>query len=347
MGYEGALTGHANGLLSGWCVDTDNPGRPVFLDICWGDQFLRKVRADRPNPAVERAYGSRGSTFYFEVHESFLELLPQGDLLQVLTPSGQPLLPAETLEPQPFGNATDGGAELRSRLDAGCFMDKWGALKLPFRAMPAETRGFHASAMDRTARYFRDRHGITLFPHYGSLLGYARSKSFLPHDDDTDMSFIIEDGDLFRVAQRFLDLAEACHDDGLMIRVVGAGQYSVYLPDNGGIGTEVFCSWHVPDTGHFSTYFGVHGQIDGRIDFFADRMEGAELAVPDRFRDIMALTYGPDWLIPDPNFSWSGQVGALRAVMQELRDAAGVRVEDLARKGLTRGQPEPVAGLVV
>jgi hypothetical protein len=336
MTYRGGVNTNAAGHLAGWCVNLDDPTATVHVQVYWGDRLLKRVETYGLHEPSIRDYGNPNAAFYFSFHGDVISRLPAGTQLRVTAPDGTDLPLNKAGRFAPTGTAVDDGAELNDMLNRGYVVDKWGALKLPFRAMDAVTRSSHASALGRATTYFREKLGLTLFPHYGTLLGHARSGTFLPHDDDTDTSFVIESSDIAFVSNSFLDIAQSIHDDGLMVRMVSVGQFAMYFPDNQKIGTDVFCSWHNPETSEFATYFGVHGVIEKSLEFSEKTLEGVSINVPDACKEILALTYGKNWIEPDPSFSWNRRISELEPVMNPLREAAKDRYAKLESLVLTR-----------
>jgi hypothetical protein len=330
MNVKGALLRHGPRDLTGWCVDLDAPETPVALDLYWGDMRLRTIRTEHPHPGMRTRFGAPNAAFAFSVRDGLGDLLPAGTLLDLRLPDGTPLRPSRPDAVVPFGKAGDGGAALRARLAAGYIVDKWGSLKLPFRAKSAEDRAMYAAGMADVTAYFAERFGLTLFPHYGTLLGYARARAFIEHDDDTDLSYVVQYDSLEAVADHFFGLAEALIRDGHGVHVTAAGQMNVSLAGRAHRGPDVFTSWQ-PGDGSFWTYFGVSGPLADPLSFFEDRFEGATVQIPHQYERILALTYGPGWRHPDPNFNWAARPAGLKETMNRFRMLGESRVEAMLR----------------
>jgi hypothetical protein len=304
VAYQGLIEVHHSKSLSGWCFNEGNRTEPCRLGIYCDDQLLRTVLADAPRDDIMRGHKAYKSGFSLPITPSLSSLLPANTILKVKAPDGTelPLYKPEKIEL--VGTTDDEGSMLRAKLSAGYFVDKWGSVKLSFKGMPAAHRALYAQGMVDLTEYFSERFGITLFPHYGTLLGYARAKSFLPHDDDTDMSFVIHASYIEEVAETFLRLADEIIADGHFVGITATGQMHVRMKDKKHIGSDIFASW-LSARGDFRTYFGVGGKLaKPDITFFRDRIEGVELNIPRNYEELLSFAYGPNWQTPDPSFQW-------------------------------------------
>ncbi|WP_230532182.1 LicD family protein [Microvirga roseola] len=203
---------NSQGVISG-VLSYDSPD-DCFVDIFSADLFLRRIPAQHSLHDISDDPKVKG--FWFGLHSSVVGMLPQGTILEARSTDGEtiPCSPAARVET--IGVATDGGAALRAALEAGCFIDKWGALKAPFIAEP-EKRKRYAQHMGGIANYFYERHSVVAFPHYGTLLGCIREGKFIDHDDDVDLSIAIYDKDLDIVVDKFFKLMYDACADGLNV----------------------------------------------------------------------------------------------------------------------------------
>lgn len=318
MPFIGFIEMHNSGMFGGWCIDKDEPEKPVSLEIYCGDVKIRTIRSENYRPDIEKRFKSPRSGFNLPIQESLRNILPKGTILTAKAPDGTVLEPVSKGNIQPIGNSDD-EAKLTETLSRGLIVDKWGCVKTPFRAMSLEDRKKHAEGMAELTTLFNQRFGISLFIHYGTLLGYAREKSFIPHDDDTDLSFVIKADYIEQVADRFYDIANALKEDGHFVRVDGTGQMHVQLKGSSNKGSDIFASWHQAD-GVFNTYFGVSGVIYDQFTTFKDTFEGVEVNIPTNYERLLHCTYGPKWKTPDPTFQWYtpqhivDKMSALRAI---------------------------------
>lgn len=318
MAYVGIVEIHHDGAVAGWCYNEDFPDSPVTVSLFCGDVLLRNIRAERFRQDVGQLKGVFRAGFWQSLETGLVRKIPAGTMLRLVAPNGEDLAFASYGNCKPIGEALDSGQSLSECFQKGYIVDKWGAFSLPFKAMSNDLRQAYAKSLGAAATYFRDRFGITLFAHYGTLLGYARGKKFIPHDDDTDCSYVMNAESLDEVADRFFELVHAIRADGHKCVPVCAGQMHVCI-DGETVVTDIFSSWHQSNR-VFNTYFGVSGLINEPLTFFEDQMEGVSMNIPHQYEKILALTYGPSWSIPDPSFQWNvskeveDQMKALKAL---------------------------------
>lgn len=315
MRYSGRINHQAENGIRGKCSDAENPGAPVSVSIRWEDRTLRNIE-------------SNGGSFSYFLDRNVSALFPTGTFLDVVFPDGSKLDRDGSVSP--IGSAEDGGDQLRRKLDSGFIFDKWGSLKQPFSAKTPGQRARYAKGMADFTDYFEGKFGRTLFPHYGSLLGYARSKTFIPHDDDTDMSFISTAPTVQKAVDEYFDVIEAIKGDGHSVWVVDGGQANATMKLPNHTGTDLFLTWIQPD-GTLFTYFGVLGKLDEEMRFFKDQMEGVTLNIPICFESLLEMTYGPTWRVPDPSFRWT-EPAALKNYLAAFRNAGEKRKAQLNGK---------------
>lgn len=318
---EQSLEGSISGVLSKTTADER------FIDIFADDLFLRRVPAHLMRDDIATDSNARG--FRFQLDRYVMAMLPPGTILKARDTVGYSLAHSHTARIEPFGSASDGGAALRALLLQGSVIDKWGALKTPFAAQP-ENRRRYAKAMRLVTDYFAERHGVVAFPHYGTLLGHIREQKFIDHDDDVDLSIAIYDISLDRIIDRFFTLIHDTCADGHNVNVVNAGHFAISHKDLPLIPIDIFLSWGT-DPLSFNTCFGVSGRLQYSLAFIAAELEDQKIRVPIQSEEILAMTYGPSWKLPDPTFIWQPS-SEVNRVMQEMYDRASDRLKVLLEK---------------
>lgn len=303
MGYTGEISVHKDDLLAGWCFDTLNPSEHDSVAVYFEEIFIKSVKTNLKNHYVEGEYGKNFGGYWLPLDCKFTELLPVGTRLRVETSNGQVLDNYRSEGFSAIGKSRDDGRRLRGLIKKGYRLDKWGALKIPFSAQSKQQKANFADSMSASAEYFRDRFNLTLFPHYGSLLGYARGKSFLQHDDDVDMSYVIFRDDLKSVSDHFYKLVALILLDGHDCHVVNTGQMHFRLKGQKET-VDIFTSWQNKDR-CLNTFFGVSGFLSQRISFFTDELQDKKMKIPKQYKEILALIYGKRWNIPDPSFQFN------------------------------------------
>lgn len=305
MKFTGIVEVHNNNQVSGWCYNTEDRLNSTKVSIYAADILLRTINCSTHREDILRGHNAPSSGFLLHLSKELQKLIPKNTILSVRDVNGCELKHYKPENTSTIGESEDSGEELRQLFAKGYHIDKWGQIKLTFSAMSDTHRYKYAKGIKEISEYFRQRFGLQLFPHYGTLLGYARDKCFLPHDDDTDTSIILMEHNLEDVAERFFDIANTIIQDGHFLDITSTGQMHIKLRGHHHIGCDVFASWFNSD-GHFRSFFGVGGakKLYG-MTFFRDTLEGVEIDIPHNYEEILELAYGPNWRIPDTNFQWS------------------------------------------
>lgn len=270
---------------------------PVTLGLYWDDVLLRRGYTNRIREDIKRGYQADKAGFQFPLRESLTNLLPEGTTLRVDTLE-EPRSLEFLREPEPVGRAVDGGEALRAKLAAGCHIDHWGALKMPFGESESRRRRY-SDGIKRVEEEFRVRYGKVVFPFFGTLLGYAREGRFLAHDDDVDTAYLSRGNTLEEVAAEFWMIAEDLRERGHYAGTVATGQMHVRLRDSTLPGVDVFSAWLTPDGSFYCPPY-VGGRQVGLMAFKEIELEGNTFVAPEDHERFLEMAYGPGWRTPDP-----------------------------------------------
>lgn len=223
--------------------------------------------------------------------------LPLAFSIRVFDSSGY-ILPATKGYKRTIGSSREFGFNLWKSLISGHVIDKWGNLNLPFAASERKKNAC-AFAMMKLTKLFEEKFNLKLFIHYGTLLGYKRSGSFLPHDDDVDLSFFVE-GSSHHAAEIFYEIVRGLQENSVVVDIVETGQMKVFI-DEIEYGTDIFLSWGYPG-GTFNSYFCVSHPIHEQLIFEKVLLEGYDVYIPSFSESLLRIIYGESWQIPDKNF---------------------------------------------
>jgi hypothetical protein len=306
--YSGYIERHSNQHgLSGWCVYEDpalrTTDKPVDILVYAGDILLRKISTVGYRDGILNSHGVSRSGFALALTPEVLACIPEGTMLSLRDREGNELALQLGKQVAPLGQATDGGAALLDHFAKGMIIDKWGSLKLPFSAKP-EQRSRYMEAMLAVQDLFASRLSLTASPAYGTLLGMARNGRFIDHDDDVDLMVELPYSTLETMVQNLYDGLAVLHADGHQLSLVSPGQFHVTLKDSDLPDIDMFLAWQEPDD-TFYTHFGVGGMLDGPLSYQYKTLEGHSVLAASCFERILELSYGPHWLVPDPDFQWS------------------------------------------
>lgn len=201
--------------------------------------------------------------------------------------------------------------------------------------MHFESKKFHKNSppvLKRISTAF-DSVNVKSWLVYGTLLGYERNGDFIPHDNDIDLGVFLED--------RSPKLEQALLEYGFT-------KVREYLVDGGKYGAEesyeykgvVIDIFYIKKTSkHFSalTFYADEGESMRKTiakrggllvkefyftpyDLKQVEFKGAKIHVPDDSITYLKEYYGPNYLVPDPNW-----VTGMAGNCKELKDKIGVQ----------------------
>jgi SAM-dependent methyltransferase len=188
---------------------------------------------------------------------------------------------------------------------AALALNKWGALH---RTFDSDSSG-KARLLEATAELLdqlNDVIGVPSFIAYGTLLGAVRGGRLIGHDDDIDVAYYSRFDHPADIMRESLVIERRLHELGWeTFRRTGAFFRAIKRPEGeASLTVDVFASYHC------NGWFALHKWVRGRLDRDAIlplgevELEGRRLPAPRDPEALLALTYGPDWRVPDPAFSF-------------------------------------------
>ncbi|MDZ7906645.1 MAG: LicD family protein [Cypionkella sp.] len=170
--------------------------------------------------------------------------------------------------------------------------------RLPMSAIPLETALSELSeAMQKL-----DDLGAPSCIACGTLLGFVREGTLLPHDDDIDLSVVVPGNSLDEVVENWSRLMRQILET--MPSFQKNAFVSLELPC--GIEVDLFPMWVLDDKVY--AYPHLFGEFPAK-EFFPlvpRDWRGALVNTPSILEPILAVNYGPNWKIRDPHwkFDW-------------------------------------------
>lgn len=143
---------------------------------------------------------------------------------------------------------------------------------------------------------------------YGTLLGAVRSGNLIPHDDDMDLSIIVEAKNSREAYKKFLSLLTKIAFCGIHIKLVNPGLVKIFkfVPDVDQISIDVFLGWF-DESGKVSIHFLVDRGIETKdvLPFrelsFIDRT----FFVPNNPEVVLEYVYGKGWKHENSAFKYT------------------------------------------
>ena len=175
---------------------------------------------------------------------------------------------------------------------------------------------------EQVLRDLRDACGLDAFLSFGCLLGAVRDGRMIGHDGDVDISYLsrhVHPFDIIRENQRAADTMRSL---GWSMTRMSAGDFKIWVRPGGGrrVGIDVFSSFYVD--GQFFMVPSVTGDLarTSLLPVGEVTLEGRSFVAPARPEDLLEVTYGPNWRVPDPSFAFEPPRSTLRRLNGWLRN---------------------------
>jgi SAM-dependent methyltransferase len=222
-------------------------------------------------------------------------------------------------------------------------IDKFGGLSRTF-AGTGDSAAAHLAG--EIARLVHDVNafGVPGFLAFGSLLGAVRNGKLIAHDTDADVAYLSAFDHPSDVARESFALERFLVGRGWTMQRMRVGLIRAVLRDQAG------------DTRHIDIFIAVD---EGGTHLFLDRffraelprsvlvplstvtLEGVEIPAPAEPGALLAATYGPSYLTPDPSFAYRTPRSVRRKALAWLGDYRLYRAYWQRKYRRRRGRPVP------
>ena len=186
-------------------------------------------------------------------------------------------------------------------------VDKGGRMQRSFAETDGNTKHLIVEAVARVLHDLREECGLEAFLSFGCLLGAVRSGHMIGHDSDADLSYLSAYTHPFDIIRENQRAAQRMKELGWHLVRMSEADFKVWvdLADGRRCGIDVFGGFHVDGVFHMMP--NVRGELDrsSLVPVSSIVLEGTELAAPARPEDLLALTYGAGWRVPDPSFKFT------------------------------------------
>ena len=185
------------------------------------------------------------------------------------------------------------------------FIDKWGLIQRPFDGR--REAGVVEAMVDmtrRVLRVLREECDIECWMSFGTLLGAARDGRVIGHDSDIDVNYLSERATPAEMAGELWQIARALRRDGLEVQHRSASFVTVRfdVPDGGEGNLDVYTCFYVEDRLHETATVRSVVPRDAILPLRQMEFEGHQLPAPADPGQLLAVSYGPRWQVPDPSF---------------------------------------------
>ncbi|MET1061153.1 MAG: class I SAM-dependent methyltransferase [Nocardioides sp.] len=201
-------------------------------------------------------------------------------------------------------------------------LDKAGHLQRMFaRTDPAMTEAV-LDSVERVLHDLREICGLDAFLAFGCLLGAVRDGHVIGHDCDADVSYLSPHTHPFDIIRENKRAADTMESLGWRVTRMSAGDFKIWTRPGGGrrVGIDVFAAFYVDGTFHMVP--SVTGDLprSALLPVGEVTLEGRRFVAPARPEDLLAVTYGPGWRVPDPSFEFDTSRATLRRLDGWLRN---------------------------
>jgi len=251
------------------------------------------------NPERERTRLNRGWVPWPPVLEFYLDGVADVSLVQHL--SGETVLEERVA----FGTKTD-PIRLVDNDGHPVAVDKAGHLQRMFARTDHTLTESVLDSVQKVLHDLREECGLDAFLSFGCLLGAVRDGHMIGHDSDADVSYLSRHTHPFDIIRENKQAARTMEGLGWWITRMSAADFKIWTRPGGGrrVGIDVFTAFHID--GAFYMLPSVTGDLprSALVPVGEVTLEGRRIAAPARPEELLAVTYGPDWRVPDPSFEF-------------------------------------------
>ncbi len=193
-------------------------------------------------------------------------------------------------------------------------VDKGGRMQRAFSETDSNTKTLIVDAVQRVLHDLREECGLEAFLAFGCLLGAVRNGRMIGHDSDADLAYVSAHTHPFDIIRESHAASRRMRQLGWHIVRMSEADFKVWvdLADGRRCGVDVFGGYFVDDV--FYLMPNVSGDIDrsALLPVAPITLEGTEVAGPARPEELLALTYGAGWRVPDPSFKFTPETRTVR-----------------------------------
>ncbi|MFO7843634.1 MAG: hypothetical protein R6V16_07460 [Bacteroidales bacterium] len=197
-----------------------------------------------------------------------------------------------------------GSGDICDLLKERGFLEKKGNIPLTNQELhrrQLEYLNLYARARD----FFDAEIGRSLFLIYGTLLGFYREGDFIQGDDDFDVAYISEEGDPLAVKEEAKNIIVNLVRAGFTVAFNQSGRPFRLRDSYGGaeIHLDIRPIWFQDGKVWAHKQACLSCTLDDFRSFKKEKFRDTEVYIPNKPEVFLKAYYGPEWKVPDPNYS--------------------------------------------
>jgi hypothetical protein len=159
-----------------------------------------------------------------------------------------------------------------------------------------------------------DDYGVPAFLAYGSLLGAVRNGHLIGHDTDADIAYLSNHVHPADLAMESASLERHLRARGWITRRERAGKIQALVQDGDGAPRHIDIFVAILSDGHLFLDQFVEAPMDrsALVPQSTVVLEGVEILSPANPHELLRATYGPQYLTPDPSFTYRNPTARTR-----------------------------------
>ncbi len=161
------------------------------------------------------------------------------------------------------------------------------------------------------------KQNVTPFLNSGTLLGYYRDGSPIPHDDDFDIGILVSGTTIDQVAKNWKDFLGWLE---LNYPTTIKGSFAAtYLSNN--VQVDVFPAWIIGEKVCVYPYCYEDVSENALTPISSLEIRGRTFPIPAKPEEVLSINYGPNWRVPDPfwRFDYSVSRKRFATVLKKLK----------------------------